>query len=450
MRRWIVAGTAALLGGTAVAVAADDAADVAVRVADAARKPLKDVPVHVGVKAWPGGRFAFANRDGKTDGKGRATFDGVIPGGTRYGVYVSVASPGWTLTSEYFWSGKPAPMPPSELTVARAHPLKLRFVGDDGRPVKDVLAAPAMRADAAGARHEAYGGPDEKIAAKSGADGVVEMDYFLPGEWTAVSVRFPERGWETRNVLVPRADAKERAATVDVPSKAPVTPDRELTAGGDAKKRYFLTGPKAGDVEPEAGWGVVLVLPGGDGSDGFRKWVSERYDTWIDAGFVWAELVAPKWVADPQIIWPIQPSAADGRTFGTEEFVAAVVEDVAQQVKLDRKRVFTVSWSSSGPACWRIASLKDSPVTGSLIAMSVFHAQSVEPLSNAKGRPFFLLHSPEDDRCPIALAEKGRDALKKAGAKVEWATYEGGHGWGGESEDLARKALHWLTTQAAR
>ena len=105
------------------------------------------------------------------------------------------------------------------------------------------------------------------------------------------------------------------------------------------------------------------------------------------------------------------------------------------------------SRSSSGPACYRIASLKKTLVTGQLIAMSVFHKDRMESLKSTKGRPFFILHSPEDRTCPLKLAEQARDTLRKKGAKVEWATYAGGHGWGGDSEDLARRALHWLDEQ---
>jgi predicted esterase len=134
--------------------------------------------------------------------------------------------------------------------------------------------------------------------------------------------------------------------------------------------------------------------------------------------------------------------------FTTEEFVAAVVEEAAKHVKVDRRRVLTVSWSSSGPACYRIASLADTPVTGSLVAMSVWKPDQMEPLAQTRSRPFFLLHAPDDATCPFADAERARDALRKAGAKVEFATYEGGHGWAGESEEQARRGLRWLAEQA--
>jgi predicted esterase len=425
------------------AAAAGDGGSVVVTVTGPGKKVVKEIPVHLGVKAWPGGKFRFTNHDAKSDAKGRATFDGVVPEGTRYGVYAAVAAPGWTLTSRYVWSGTPQPAKPIELTVRSASRVRFRCRNGEGRPIAGVALAPSMRADAEGTRHSVGGTPSDASIATSGADGIAELPYFLAGEWVGVNVRAPGGSWEECTFLLPT----ESDAVVDVPMDAPKTPDRELAAGGDAKKRVFLTGPKAGDVEPSGGFGVVLVLPGGDGGEGFRDWVRGRYADWVDAGWVWAQLVAPKWSPTQEIVWPTGTSKVDGMKFTTEEFAAAAVEEISKQVKVDRRRVVAVSWSSSGPACWRMLTDKASPITAHLIAMSVFHPDELEPLSNAKARPLFLLHSPTDDRCPIKLAEKGRDAAKKAGLDVEWATYEGGHGWGGDSEDEARRALHWLASK---
>ena len=442
MRRWLLVGV--LCGWASGNVGAAGTGDgVVVSVTGPGRKPAKDVPVQVGVKAWPDGKFRFTRHAGTTDAKGRASFAGVVPDGSRYGVYAAAVAPGWALSSRYVWSPKPEPMKPVELSVEPAKPLKLRFRAADGTPLAGVSVAPSMRADGNGVRHSVPGEPESSSVSTTGGDGTVSLEFFLPGDWVAVQARLPGGAWEERTLLVPSAEG----TVVDVPLVAPKTPDRELAAGGDPAKRVFLTGPKAGDVEPVGGFGVVLVLPGGDGGDGFRDWVRGRYESWVDAGWVWAELVAPKWSASQAVVWPTARSTVAGMKFTTEEFVAAAVEEIGSRVKVDRRRIVAVSWSSSGPACWRMLSEKASPVTGHLIAMSVFHPAELDLLANGKGRPLFLLHSPTDDRCPIKLAEQGRDAARKAGLAVEWATYEGGHGWSGDSEDEARRALHWLSSK---
>jgi predicted esterase len=425
--------------------AAAEAGRVEVRVVNGAGKALKGVPVVVSVKAWPGGAFQWKDHEGTTDAKGRATLDGVVPGGTRYGVYAAAVSAGHTIASRYLWSSTPAATPALELVVTPASPLRLRFVDAAGKPLAGVRVAPSMRHTAEGVHHTVASTPRDSAVATSGADGLVPMPFFLAGEWVGVEVAFPGERWQRRTFSVPAA----KDAIVEVAREQAPTADRELLAGDDPKKRFFFTGPKAGDVEPEGGWGVVLVLPGGDGGEGFREWVRERYDDWIGAGFVWAHLVAPVWKPSQDVVWPIAPSPPDGRTFTTETFVADVVQACAKQVRLDPRKVLAVGWSSSGPALWRLLSTKESPVQGYVLVMSVFHAKDVEPLAQAKGRLVSLIHSPQDETCPLALAEKGRDALKKAGVTADWATYEGGHGWEGESEALVARALARMASQLA-
>jgi predicted esterase len=116
------------------------------------------------------------------------------------------------------------------------------------------------------------------------------------------------------------------------------------------------------------------------------------------------------------LVWPTRLNPVAKMEFTTEEFVAAVIADAAKKHKLDPRAVFTLSWSSSGPAAYAIALQDKTPVTGSLVAMSVFKPDSLPPLAKAKGRPFYILHSPDDKVCPFRMAEAARDELTKAGA----------------------------------
>jgi len=50
------------------------------------------------------------------------------------------------------------------------------------------------------------------------------------------------------------------------------------------------------------------------------------------------------------------------------------------------------------------------------------------------------LHSPQDF-IPIKMAEKARETLQAQGARVEFKTYEGGHGWHGDVFGMIRKGL---------
>jgi len=450
MRRLFSRVGLAVLGVVSLDAAPAHAAprDLVVTVVSTSKKPVGGVDVVVGVKSFPGGKFEFHDHAAKTDAKGRATFSDVVPATGRYGVYAMVVAKGSTFVSAYQWQGTGGSPAPITLSTGPAASVRLRFVDDSGKPVAGVAVAPTMRSESGGARHTWIGAPAASTVVESGADGVATLSCFLPGEWVGVAVRFPGRGFEQRTFLVPgtggSAAGRDQEPVV-ISSKPPTMPDREATVAGDARRTIFVTGPKPGDVEPAAGWGLVLVLPGGDGSAEFRSWVRERYDEWVDAGFVFVELVAPKWSGSARLVWPTAVSKPPELAFTTEEFADGAVAEVETSLKVDRRRVIAVSWSSSGPACWRMLTTRSSAVTGHLIAMSVFIAKDLEPLANGKQRPLFLLHSPQDETCPIALAERGRDAAKKAGLRVEWATYEGGHGWHGGSEDEVRRGLHWIS-----
>jgi predicted esterase len=134
--------------------------------------------------------------------------------------------------------------------------------------------------------------------------------------------------------------------------------------------------------------------------------------------------------------------------FSTEAFVAAVVEAVSKTHKIDRKRVHTLSWSSGGPAAYAASLEKSSPVRGSFVAMSVFKPDLLPSLTRARGHAYYILHSPQDDRCPLRMAEEARDSLRRAKAKVEFVTYSGGHGWHGDKFGMIRRGLSWLDENA--
>ena len=223
-------------------------------------------------------------------------------------------------------------------------------------------------------------------------------------------------------------------------------PSQDLRAGDDQKKRYFLIGPVDATDPPESGFGLIVVMPGGDGSADFHPFVKRIYKHAVPDGYIIAQPVAVKWSPRQQIVWPTAANPVRGMKFTTEEFVAAVIEDASQRHKIDPARVFTLTWSSSGPAAYAIA-LNDDTVRGSLIAMSVFRTTGL-PLESAKDRAFYLYHSPEDRVCPYRMAQQAERTLKMHGAKVELATYSGGHGWRGPLYQDLRTGIEWLEQNA--
>src|SRR5262249_6074501 len=160
--------------------------------------------------------------------------------------------------------------------------------------------------------------------------------------------------------------------------------------------------------------------------------------------YVAAQPVAVKWTADQQIVWPTKTNPVTGMKFSTEEFIDAVIEDVAKKHKLDRTKVFTLSWSSSGPAAYATSLQEKRGVTGSFIAMSVFNPKFLPPLKGANGHAYYLYHSPQDRACPYRMAEQAKTSLAENGAKVHLETYEGGHGWRGDLYTDIHDGVEWL------
>jgi predicted esterase len=220
-------------------------------------------------------------------------------------------------------------------------------------------------------------------------------------------------------------------------------PAQDLRADKDENKRYFLVGPHPGVSTPKDGYGLVVVLPGGDGSAEFHPFVKRIYKDSVPKGYLLAQPVAVKWTEKQQIVWPTDKNPVEGMKFSTEEFVESVIKDARGRHKLDPQRVFTLTWSSSGPAAYTV-SLTSKSVTGSFIAMSVFKSDLLPPLERAKGHGYFLYHSPDDRVCPFRMAERAAQDLEKSGAAVKLVTYDGGHGWRAGLYAHIREGLQWL------
>ena len=240
-----------------------------------------------------------------------------------------------------------------------------------------------------------------------------------------------------------------RALAQDVPADIADMKVQDLRASGDEKKRYFVIHRPA--EPPKEGWRTLFVLPGGSGDAQFQPFVTRIAKNALPEGYLVVQLVAPVW--SPQqaqnIVWPNEKSGVPEMKFSTSDFFLAVRSELAKAHKLDPRYSFTLTWSSSGMSGYGFSLLPQSGITGTFVAMSVFHPGALPPLSAAKGHPYFIYHSPQDF-IPIAQAEAARDALQKAGATVEFQTYEGGHGWRGNIFGDIRKGIEWLEQQATK
>jgi hypothetical protein len=238
------------------------------------------------------------------------------------------------------------------------------------------------------------------------------------------------------------------AHAAEVPADIADMKVEDLRAGGDEKKRCFVI-HKPVDA-PAEGWRTLFVLPGGPGSADFQPFVTRIAKHALPDGYLVVQLVAPVWspAQAQNLVWPTSKLKLPEVKFTTEDFYLAVRAEVAKARKLDPRYSFVLTWSSSGLPGYVLPLLPDSGLKGSFVAMSSFNFMAMPPFDQTKGRPYYILHSPQDF-IPIAQAEAGRNALLKAGAIVELQTYEGGHGWKGNPFGNIRKGIDWLEQKAA-
>lgn len=255
-----------------------------------------------------------------------------------------------------------------------------------------------------------------------------------------------DRGW-----LAAAAVCAACCALRTAPAQDDVTDvtAHERRAGGDDRQRYFLLEGPDRPKSPEAGYGLLVVLPGGDGGADFLPFVKRICKLAVPPDYLVAQLVAVRWNDAQEIVWPTASKPVEGQKFTTEQFVEAVVEDVRREHRLDERRIYVLGWSSGGPAAYTAALQEKTPLRGAYVAMSVFVEENLPPLAAARDRAFLIDHSPEDQVCAYHFAEQARVRLIAQGARVRLVTYAGGHGWQGDVWGRLRDGLRWLETMTA-
>jgi predicted esterase len=216
----------------------------------------------------------------------------------------------------------------------------------------------------------------------------------------------------------------------------------------DLPKSLFFVVPPAKAPKAQQQLGLVVVLPGGDGSRDFLPWVEQSLLAQAPDDCVGVLVTAVKWRPDQQIIWPTEASKVPDMQYTTSDYVRAVVAAVEKQHAIDPTRRVVVTWSSSGPAMYPLLCATDGPFSRGYVAMSIW-PPGLKDLAAAKDRRFFLDQSPEDTTTTFDHVKRAYDALTKAGACVRLSTYGGGHGWHDDPLPRLQEGLRWLLSDEA-
>ncbi|MEM8864491.1 MAG: hypothetical protein AAGF31_02975 [Planctomycetota bacterium] len=240
-------------------------------------------------------------------------------------------------------------------------------------------------------------------------------------------------------VIVSHASAQDDLADVR---------EKTYRLEADRKLRYTLIGAATPGDRPAQGYKLLVVLPGGDGGDGFTPFVKRIFKYALSDDYLIVQPLAPKWNKQQKIVWPTAGSPTRGVKVPTEEFIRLAVEDVAGRAKVDRRCTFALGWSSGGPAVYAASMTEGTPITGTFAAMSVFHWKDLT-LENASGHAYYVLHSEADQVCPFWMARKAAAELPRHGAKAKLQTYAGGHGWRGDVFGNITAGIEWLEENAS-
>lgn len=291
--------------------------------------------------------------------------------------------------------------------------------------------------------------------------GVVEVPRGTKQVRVGLQIYGPGQVWFDRVFAAPVDDTVEATVAVDcaampaqawgslpaaaiAPARAASAQANRRTIDGDDARTYFVHGARAQPATK--GHGLLIVLPGGDGSADFQPFVQRIAENAAPGDYIVAQAVAPAWSRAKDIVWP-RRSDRPRDAAPTEDFVHAIIAAVREEQPIDADRIFLLGWSSGGPPCYAIALAKDSPVRGALVAMSVFKPEG--SLAGAKGRAFYVLHSPQDF-IAMRFPEAAVKDLARAGATTILQTYEGGHGWHGDVFGMVRSGVDWLAAQTTK
>ena len=271
----------------------------------------------------------------------------------------------------------------------------------------------------------------------------------INAEWDIPDVSKEVAEWRQQKTVSERKEREEKmlrevdASDSDVADVSGV----KTTVAGQPRMEYFLIGYDETKTTSDDGYKLLVIMPGGDGSAEFHPFVRRifKYATLpLEENFIAVQPIAVKWTPKQQIVWPTENVKVDKQEFSTEAFIESMIGDVSKRTKIDPKHVYTLTWSSSGPAAYAIALREKTAVTGSYITMSVFKPNELPPLDRAKDRVFVIEHSPEDRVCPFRMAKDAEEKLTKHGAALKFVEYEGGHGWRGNLYGRLRENLRWM------
>ena len=238
------------------------------------------------------------------------------------------------------------------------------------------------------------------------------------------------------------------ALVLAVAPRAQATQAIERSIPSMPKSCWFVLPARDGKVgKPGRPAGLVVLLPGGNGSRDFLPFVENGLCAQLPDDCIGALVTSVKWRPEQEIVWPTATNKVPDMAWTTEQHVRAVVAELEREHTIDPARRCVVAWSSSGPAMYPLLAAADGPFSRAYLAMSIW-PRDLRELGAVKGRRYVLDQSPDDEVTTFAHARAAFEALTKAQAVVRVSTYAGGHGWLDNPLPRFRDGMAWLLSDA--
>lgn len=193
-------------------MAADDVA-LKGTVVDTEGRPIPMVQVYVVRKTWPNSRFKMDSLNAVTAKDGSYEFAKAYVLDERSQFVVSVAHPGYALTSLVHDNDSGKKLDDGRLILEAAIPVTIRLTDSDGKPLSGIEFYPSQRQSKDGRQHLLYpviAQRTKSLWTKTDTDGRATVTAFLPKDKATIVAKI---GDAFREVRIDVGDAKD----LDVP-----------------------------------------------------------------------------------------------------------------------------------------------------------------------------------------------------------------------------------------
>ncbi|MCW3053935.1 MAG: Phospholipase/Carboxylesterase [Chthonomonadales bacterium] len=200
---------------------------------------------------------------------------------------------------------------------------------------------------------------------------------------------------------------------------------------------------------PKPTFGLIIVLADGAGGEKtLTDFWQEAIQKSLKDGYFVAVPIAPRWNASQPSAWLTQQNVAEVKEarFTTESFMNDIAADVASDNPINKDRIFLHGVGEGGLAAYACSLSAATPFRGFYLLSAPFKTAQLPPLTNARGRRYFIQQSKDEKITPYFQAAAADELLRKQNAVVHLISTQGEHGYkfaDSPWEQIAQ-AIAWL------